>query len=207
MATFPRREAEIVALVKSLIAGMRRQPELYANSPVSADELEAQLAQFQTDHTGAIEGDALATQRHIAKDKSQKGMTNVAKKVIGYAEVINRDTPENLLSLGWAPVRSPSRPGSSSVAPGQVKNLVVREQGINSVLLQWKAPADGGGVAAYNILRRPRQGDNDWEHAGSCTTTEVLLTEQPRGIELMYYVVAFNKAGTGPDSNTVTLVL
>jgi hypothetical protein len=207
VATFPRREAEIVALTRSVVAGMKREPEAYAKAPVTADELEAVLSQFQSDHTATLEGDAVAKQRHTAKDQTQAKLKNLLRKGLRYAEVINRETPDKLLGLGWAPPRSPSGPGSSSVVPGQVKNLVVREQGTNSVGLEWKAPGDAGAVAAYNILRRPRQGDNAWEHAGSSTDTEVVLMDQPRGIELMYYVVAFNKAGTGPDSNVVTLVL
>jgi hypothetical protein len=208
MATFPRRESELVALMKSMISGMRNAPEEYASAPLGADELEAMLSKFQSDHTATVEADAIAKQRHTAKDQSQEKLKNGLRKALRYAEVINREAPDKLLSLGWAPPRSPTRSGSPGrVPPGQVRNLAIRGEGATWVMLEWEAPADGGRVAAYNIRRRLRKGDNDWEHAASSTTTQMLLKDQPRGVELEYQVVAFNRAGTGTDSNVVTLVL
>jgi hypothetical protein len=37
--------------------------------------------------------------------------------------------------------------------------------------------------------------------------TEATLVAQPKGIELEYRVIAVNKAGEGPPSNTVMVVL
>nr|VFK00866.1 MAG: hypothetical protein BECKH772B_GA0070898_102092 [Candidatus Kentron sp. H]VFK01401.1 MAG: hypothetical protein BECKH772A_GA0070896_102261 [Candidatus Kentron sp. H]VFK04787.1 MAG: hypothetical protein BECKH772C_GA0070978_102072 [Candidatus Kentron sp. H] len=64
-------------------------------------------------------------------------------------------------------------------APGQAPTLVSVEQGDDWIRLAWKKPRDGGKPATYEIRRR------EWE----------------------YGVVAMNKAGEGPISNTVMAVL
>ncbi len=64
----------------------------------------------------------------------------------------------------------------------------------------------GGAVAAYTIQRRKRDG-GEWEDVGTSVETKELLSDQPRGVELEYRVVAVNKAGAGRPSGTVTAVL
>lgn len=65
---------------------------------------------------------------------------------------------------------------------------------------------DGGVVGAYKIQRRNADG-GIWKEIGSSVATEQMLSNQPRGIEMEYRVVAVNKAGAGQPSATVAVVL
>jgi hypothetical protein len=63
----------------------------------------------------------------------------------------------------------------------------------------------GGRVAFYRIQRRTAGGQ--WEDFATATRTSHHLTEQPRGAELEFRVIAQNRAGVGMPSATVTAVL
>ena len=80
------------------------------------------------------------------------------------------------------------------------------DKGKGWVFLDWKAPIDGGRVAAYRIMRRERDGGS-WEDVGTAVISEATLVEQPKGKELEYNVVAVNKTGDGEPSNTAMVVL
>jgi hypothetical protein len=91
-------------------------------------------------------------------------------------------------------------------APGQCRLLEIAKQGEGWLMLDWKAPADGGKPAAYEVRRRERDG-GIWLSVATAMTREVNLVDQPRGKELEYIVIAVNKAGQGEESNTVMCVL
>jgi len=79
-------------------------------------------------------------------------------------------------------------------------------QGESWIFLDWKQPADGGTVATYKIQRRLRAGGT-WLDVGLAMESKTTLTEQERGKEWEYQVIAVNKAGEGAPSNTVMAVL
>lgn len=72
--------------------------------------------------------------------------------------------------------------------------------------MDWKAPVDGGAVAAYKVMRRERPA-GPWEEVATAVISEATLVEQPRGKELEYRIIAVNKAGDGEPSNTAMVVL
>jgi hypothetical protein len=65
---------------------------------------------------------------------------------------------------------------------------------------------DGGRPAAYKAQRRKRE-SGDWSDVGMAVESEVLLNNQDQGVEFEYQVIAVNKAGEGPASNSVRAVL
>ena len=73
-------------------------------------------------------------------------------------------------------------------------------------MLDWKAPADGGAASAYKVTRRERPA-GAWEDVATAVITEATLVGQPTAKELEYRVIAVNKAGDGPPSNTEMVVL
>jgi hypothetical protein len=91
-------------------------------------------------------------------------------------------------------------------APGQSRVLEAVRQGAGWVFLDWKEPADGGKVAAYHIERRELP-DGLWQPAGLAVISEAMVSNQPTGKTLEYRVYAVNKAGNGPVSNAVDVVL
>jgi hypothetical protein len=87
-----------------------------------------------------------------------------------------------------------------------VRSLEVAVEGDGWVMLDWKAPVSGGSVAAYRVKSRT-QDKRSWSDVGMSVETEVLLSNQKRGVELLYHVVAVNKTGEGKPTNTVSVVL
>ena len=61
-------------------------------------------------------------------------------------------------------------------------------------------------MAAYRVQRRRRDG-GDWIDVGTSVETAVTLRDQEPGAELEYRVIAVNRAGQGPASNVVRVVL
>ena len=72
--------------------------------------------------------------------------------------------------------------------------------------MDWKEPIDGGKTAAYKIQRRERPA-GPWTDVSMAIESEITLSDQTRGTEWEYRVIAVNKAGEGVPSNTVMAVL
>ena len=61
-------------------------------------------------------------------------------------------------------------------------------------------------VAVYKVRWREWP-EGSWTDIGLAMESETTLTNQERGKEWEYRVIAVNKAGEGPPSNTVMAVL
>ena len=72
--------------------------------------------------------------------------------------------------------------------------------------MDWKEPIDGGKPAAYKIQRRERPAGS-WTEVSMAIESEITLSDQTRGTEWEFCVIAVNKAGEGLSSNTVMAVL
>ena len=68
------------------------------------------------------------------------------------------------------------------------------------------SPIDGGKTAAYKIQRRPRP-EGPWADVSMAIESEITLSDQTRGTEWEFRIIAVNKAGEGQPSNTVMAVL
>ncbi len=141
-------------------------------------------------------------EQHSVKDEPLEDLVDGVKADLRYAEVAARERPEKLSQLGWGPRRG----ASALEAPGEVRDAGIRAEGEDWVVLDWKPPVDGGPAAAYTIQRRKRDGGS-WRDVGTSVDTAHLLSDQPRGVEFEYRVIAVNKAGTGRPSATITVVL
>jgi hypothetical protein len=62
------------------------------------------------------------------------------------------------------------------------------------------------GVAAYKIQRSVKD-SGQWSDIATFLKTKAELIDQPRLTDMEYRVIAINKAGQSPPSNTVTVVL
>jgi hypothetical protein len=78
--------------------------------------------------------------------------------------------------------------------------------GMKTDLHDVERTVDGGKVATYRVYRRERPA-GAWMEITTVFETQVALTDQPRGQEYEYRIVAANKAGDGEPSNTVMVVL
>ena len=201
MARFPETEPEIAALAVLLVQGLREAAADFPAPPVSADELEAKLDAYNAAGGRAVAAETAAREQHAAKDEALKDLAKSIRVDLEYAEFAAGDRSEKLNQLGWGPRRdrTPLPP------PGEVRDMKIAAEGDTWVILNWRPPVDGGAVGVYQIQRMREPGA--WEDATISTSTEQLMSNQPRGVELSFRVFAVNKAGTGQPGATVTMVL
>ncbi len=202
MARFPEGEAEIVSLAQSIASGLAVNIALYNTSPVSPAALQADLDGFISARSAVTNGRASLKQSVTSKNDALKLLVDDMKSILRYAENTAHYDDAKLKLLGWG---GPAA-ARALVPPGQCRILEAPRQGEGWVFLDWKQPADGGAVASYKIQRRLRAGGT-WHDVGLAMESETTLHDQERGKEWEYQVIAVNKAGEGPPSNTVMAVL
>jgi hypothetical protein len=180
---FPESEPEIAALAALLVEGLGQATEDFPAPPVAPEELRVKLEAYHSTAAATVVAETAVREQHAAKDRTL------------------RDQPEKLSQLGWGPRRS----ASSLKEPGEVRDIRIVSEGDTWVILSWNPPVDGGQVGAYKIQRKGQGGA--WKDIGTSVDTTQLVTNQPRGVEFDYRVIALNKAGTDQPSATVTVVL
>jgi len=198
---YPRTESEFAALALRVAEGLAQHPEDFPNPPVSAADLKAKWEVFNAADTATVAAKDAYLGQHAVKDDAFEDMEDATKADLRYAEVAVRDRPEKLTALGWRPRRD----GSPLEPPGETRDISIVSEGDTWVILRWNPPVDGGAPGFYRIQRK-REG-SPWEDAATSTETEHLVSNQPRGVDLLYRVIAVNKAGAGQPSATVTVVL
>jgi hypothetical protein len=201
---FPSRELDVVRLAQDVANGLTANPEAFPAPPASAEQLLEAVGAYHTARDAAIAGTANAVQGTAGKNKILKDLAGLVKSNLRYAESVSRGDPAKLQLIGWGPPRKP-QPNDLAI-PGQVITLEVRQEGSTWVSLGWNEPFDGGPVSAYRIQRRRREG-GEWTDVGTSVETAVTLRDQESGVELEYRVIGVNKAGEGPASNVVRVVL
>jgi hypothetical protein len=201
VATFPRTEAGIIDLAQKVTSGLASEGETFPSPPVPVAELRAALKSYRSARAAALAAAKAAKEQYALKAEALQHVTELLKTDIRYAENRVSYDDEKLKLIGWgAP-----RPKTKLKRPGQVKGLVVGQQGEGDISLSWSKPEEGGKVAAYQIQSRHEGGR--WREAGVTLETEVTLLDQERGVELEYQVIAVNKAGVGKPSNVAMAVL
>ncbi len=202
MARFPIREAEIVALARGIGAGLADHAAVYPAPPVAPAALLGSLNAFLDAKNAATAAQAAAEMAVAEKRAALQSLVDDMKAELRYAESVVKRDDARLKMLGWGGRAVPA----ALVPPGQPLGLEAPRQGGGWVGLGWKAPMDGGAVAAYRIQRRLST-EEAWTDAGMSLGCGTTLNGQERGKEWEYVVVAVNMAGDGPPSNTVTVVL
>ena len=202
MASFPRSEAEIIALAQSITAGLTANAATYPAPPVLPVDLQTLVDSFNTLSDDAVAARAASEQATGTKEAGLEEVVNAMNSILRYAENTVDFDDDQLKLLGWAGrhARTPLDP------PGQPRTLEAPQQGDDWVFLDWKKPTDGGTLAAYKIERREMPA-GAWQEVKTVFESEATLTGQERGKQWEYRVIAANKAGDGPVSNTVAVVL
>ena len=202
MARFPLKEAEIAALAGTMATGLAAATTDFPAPPVAPADLTTALTNYTTPRDAAGAYQSAAQQATAAKDEALQALVDAMKADIRYAENAVDYDDAKLQIIGWG-----GRAAKTSLeAPGQARTLEAPREGEGWVFLDWKEPVDGGAVAAYKIQRRERP-SGAWADVGVAIESEITLTNQERGKEWEYRVLAVNKAGEGEPSNTVMAVL
>ena len=198
MAQFPRNEDEIKSLAQNIVTGLTDNAALYPAPPVSTADLQAKLDSVITLCDETVAAKAAAEQATVTKNAGVEELTDAMKAVLRYAEDAVDYDDAKLSTLGWGGIAPPTE----LQPPGQPRNLEMPRQGEDWVFLDWKKPADGGEVASYKIERRERP-TGPWSLLSLAFESETTLTGQDRATDWEYRIIASNKAGDGPPSNTI----
>jgi len=202
MAQFPRTEAEIAVLAQEMISGLAANAATYPAPPVNLMELSMMRSAYVVAQNAVIAAQAAADAAYTDKDAALEALAEGMKKDLRYAENTVDFDDDQLKLIGWA-----GRSAATHLTPpGQTRLLEAVKQGEGWIMLDWKAPAEGGKPSAYKVQRRERP-SGAWAEAATAVITETTLVEQARGPELEYRIIAVNKAGDGEPSNTVMAVL
>jgi len=198
---FPEREADVIALAWRMIEWLERNPELAADAPFTAAALRAKIDQYEQTKAASADAEARSRAAHARQDDSVIELEKELAAQLSYVEVDVRGRPERLSGLGWG-----GRPGATDrEPPGAVRDVAAERQGDTSVVLAWRPPVDGGPAAEYRVQRRTIGGA--WEWVATAADNDCFLSDQPWGVEFDLRVIAVNKAGAGPPSEVVTVVL
>lgn len=206
MPTFPKREADAVALANAMIAGFQQNPTVFPHADVPG--MQALRTAYDTKKSEQLDAEAKAQLITEAKDQALAALEDLMKNQLRQSEVDTSDDPVKLAMIGWGP-KAPAQPSNP---PGQPRNLDPVIQGPGTLFLDWKAPAPspGGRVRTYLIERREQATGgsfNEWHQVGIALDSELTLTEQPRNIQLEYRIIAVNNGGNSVPSNTAAVVL
>lgn len=202
MARFPEREAEIKALGQSIATGLAANLADFPTPPVASLDMLALLVTLATETDAQVAALAAAEQATVDKTDALNALIDAMKADLRYAEDAVDFDDAKLSTLGWGGRAAPT----ALQPPGQPTALDASRQGEGWIFLDWKKPSEGGAVAAYKIERRERP-SGDWMLIGMAIDTETTLTNQERGKDWEYRIIASNKAGEGIPSNTVAAVL
>ncbi len=200
MATFPRTASQTVALCRKMLAGLI-VPNFPA-PPVNPGALAVTLAAYESADTDYVAQQAAAQLALDARAAAFDTLTEDMKKDLRYAELHTSFDDSKLQLIGWGGRSAPT----ALEVPGACRALETVEQGEGWVSLDWKEPSDGGKPAAYQVQRRDRPA-GAWNDVAVAVESEATLSNQERGKEFEYRVLAVNKAGLSAPSQVVMAVL
>lgn len=202
MARFPKQEAQIPALAELMVNGFKENLVIFPSPPVTWISLNLKKLFYYIKRDAALAAHAAAETANTDKEVALEALVAAMKSDLRYAENTVNFDDDKLKLIGWAGKKAKT----PLAIPGQPRLLEAPKQGDGWLFLDWKQPADGGKPNAYTIQRRHRP-DGPWADVATAILTETTLVAQPKQTELEYKVIAVNKAGTGPESNTVMVVL
>jgi hypothetical protein len=202
MARFPSREAEVAVLAAEIINGLTESADDFPAPPLGSAELQASLDAFRATHDAAVTAQAAAAEAFDVKDEALEHLSDQMRLVLHYAENTVKNDEVKLRALGWDVRKTAVAPQP----PGPARALEVKREGPGWVYLDWKRPSEGGLVGGYHVQVAHSEG-GEWKDITMCFDTMAVLTEQERGVDLIFRVVTFNKIGKGLASNTVTALL
>lgn len=202
MPNFPRREADVAALAGIMVHGLEEHAPDFPDSPVTIEAFQEAIARYANAKEASATAEGAAAEAFDEKQDALQNLSDKMKNVLRYAEITHRNDESKLKNIGWSGRREPAK----ATPPGPPRTLEVKSQGRGWVYLDWKSPSEGGTVSAYRVLSRTT-GETEWKELELCFESMTVLTDQPKGVDIEYHVIAMNKAGEGPASNLITVVL
>lgn len=205
MAALPKKDTEVLELLRQIVVGVTANPTLWVNPPVdtvditgAADDLEAAMQEQATKK-------AQAEQATVAKgDKLLIGQ-NINSRISSWAKSIVGSDDPRLNELGLSGP-SPATPLQPPAQPVTLESC--NEKTTGEFELRWKPGTGGGAVATFKLFRRTGgTGAFALFNAIAGNKSVFIVTGQPLDTMIEMYLVASNNAGDSVPSNTVSVKL
>jgi hypothetical protein len=203
MTNFPSTEPDITALADRMLHGYMWHDTDFPR--VNRMKLLINYRAYLVDKWSLDSASAKLKIESKAAEKGLQILKQVMKNCLQKSEVDTAGNPEKLKEIGWGPRTQPQ----PAQLPNQPTDLQLIAKEDKKVKLQWERPADNQPVRNYVIGRRQANGEgiSNWSMLQICYDTQITLRNQPLGIQLEYRIRAANTAGTGPFSNTISVIL
>ena len=186
----PKNEQELIQRAYQLSSALKGRPDLLRSSPISPETLD----NFLTAYANAYENLIVSKARlERAKTKAYEALVTLMEWA-GAKELAEENFPGDDQDTAAG---APGRPGSLEIVATNKR----------AVTLRWTKPGNGGAPTAYLLQSRARSLREGWTTVVATDDMEVVLEDQETGVELEYRVFAVNKAGHGPATDIVRLVL
>jgi hypothetical protein len=197
---YPNDEDGQIDLARRVAAGLAEQTDIFPTPPIAPDFLKSLIDDFQTKRQIAEDLRQKAQQAFQACNDALQALNSAVKSDLSYAEKTVNFNQNQLQLIGWGG-------GSASnkhKPPGQCSDLETVKLGNGWIYFDWTEPVNGGKITGYKIMRSSDDGAT-WETVATSIESEYTLHNQPMLKNLLYRVVAINKAGEGAPSNTVSI--
>ncbi|MGD0785258.1 MAG: fibronectin type III domain-containing protein [Sedimentisphaerales bacterium] len=205
MPQFPNKEADVVALAETMVAGLTTHAADFPSVTVAT--LQTALTNYKNQRQTQENAKSQAQIATVTKDEKLDALVELMKNDLMLSQVDVANDPQKLTEIGWGP-RSQPQPIEAPASPTELHPIA---EGQGTIWLQWEKPANGGPVWNYTIERRQQAqtgGDfGPWTLANTTYNCEINLADQPENVRLEYRVKAANTAGESLPSNSVSVVL
>ncbi len=202
MAQYPRRHAEVTALVNRVIGGFTEHPDDFPHG--DAGKLQAARSEFLTAGRDLTEANAQVDIAAKAKKEKFQQLEAVMKQQIKLAQVDCATDPVKLSQIGWGPRRR----GEAVEPPDSPRGLSILDRDEGTLIISWQKPSRNPHrpVGCYQVYQRLVNGTTgSWQLTGTALETEFPLASPPAG-QTEYRVTALNKSGESLASNTITVL-
>ena len=202
MATFPTKDADILALAHDMMNGLAHHTDIFPTPPTGYSALAVLNNTVLQAIATVVEAEAARARAVSAKRDAMTALKKAMTSDLRYAELVTHFDDDLLKLIGW----SGWRHAIKLTAPGQALDLTIEDEGPGWIDLAWKAPVEGGAPSSYRVDRQ-RLGERTWIIAGVAFDKNLRLEDQERGVELLYRIVPINRVGEGRPGNVVVAVL
>ncbi|MBI4501089.1 MAG: fibronectin type III domain-containing protein [Gemmatimonadetes bacterium] len=169
---------------------LKGRPDLLRSSPISPEVLDNLLTAYANAHENLI----------VSKARLERAKTKAYEALVTFMEWAGAQELAEENFPGDDQDTAAGAPGR----PGPLKVVAINQR---AVTLRWAEPRDGGAPTAYLVQSRARALREGWTTVVATDEMEVVLENQENGVELEYWVFAVNKAGHGPATDIVRMVL
>lgn len=210
MAKFPITKSGIRAFARDILGGLQTNAAVFPTPPFEPAPLAAAIAQDQVNQAARMNLAAQLEAAILVENEGLKLVVELSKRELALCEATYRNDATKPALFGWTRVRQ----GGGGSRIGQPGELRATAQTAGATVLEWSSPSSGRARVQYYKIERQITDPatlkvlepwGQWQM--SAVQTEIALSDQPRGVEISYRVMAVAATTVSLPTNNVEMVL